>query len=67
MNLTEDKITTYAEMISSPEGRVLSRLRRETHLKAMNPIMLTGHIQGSLLRMLTSMIKPRLVLSLIHI
>ncbi|MCK9611333.1 MAG: O-methyltransferase [Bacteroidales bacterium] len=64
MNLTEDKITTYAEMISSPEGRVLSRLRRETHLKAMNPIMLTGHIQGSLLRMLTSMIKPRLVLEI---
>ncbi|MEI6124029.1 MAG: O-methyltransferase [Bacteroidota bacterium] len=64
MNLTEQKIFDYAEEISSPENEILKQLSRETHLKVMNPIMLTGSIQGKLLQFLSNMIQPQAILEI---
>ncbi|WP_298062467.1 O-methyltransferase [uncultured Rikenella sp.] len=48
----------------SPEDPVLAELDRQTHLRVIQPRMLSGHLQGQLLTMLTQMVRPRYVLEL---
>ena len=36
-----------------PEGEYLSKLYRETHLQLLYPHMVSGHLQGRILKMLT--------------
>jgi caffeoyl-CoA O-methyltransferase len=64
MDLISQKINDYAEEHSSPIDDVLYQLHRETHLKVMNPIMLTGFQQGKLLQFVSDMIKPKLMLEI---
>ncbi|MBS1644623.1 MAG: O-methyltransferase [Bacteroidetes bacterium] len=63
-HLTSEAINTYAENISTPESELLRRLNRETHAKVELPIMLSGHLQGALLAMLSRMIRPKRILEL---
>ena len=48
----------------SPEPEHLKKLNRETHLHYLYSRMCSGHLQGTLLTMLTSMIKPKRILEL---
>ena len=48
----------------SPEPEHLARLYRHTHLTHLYPRMCSGHLQGRMLAMLVSMIRPRRVLEL---
>ncbi|MEZ5001168.1 MAG: O-methyltransferase [Bacteroidales bacterium] len=48
----------------SPEPELLGELYLETYRRVMNPNMLSGHIQGRFLAMLTGMIKPSAVLEI---
>jgi len=43
---------------------LLVRLERETNLTALNPRMLSGHLQGSILAMMVKMIKPGKILEI---
>lgn len=54
----------YILDIIEPEDEVLKELNRYTHLKIMHPRMLSGHIQGEILRMLCLMIKPLKILEI---
>jgi predicted O-methyltransferase YrrM len=54
----------YAQKHSSPEPELLRELNRETHEKASSPRMLSGHLQGRLLSMLSKMIAPKKVLDI---
>lgn len=47
---------------SDPEPPLLHELDRLTHLRTLQPRMISGHLQGALLRMLVHMVRPRLVL-----
>ncbi len=47
-----------------PEPEHLNRLYRDTNLHLLYPHMCSGHLQGRVLRMITSMIAPRHVLEL---
>ncbi|TVR73970.1 MAG: O-methyltransferase [Marinilabiliales bacterium] len=49
---------------STPEDPLLSGLNRETHLKLLNPEMLSGHYQGKLLEMISLMIAPSRILEI---
>ncbi len=49
---------------SSEESQLLKELDRETHLSVVQPRMLSGHIQGRLLTMLTQMLRPRRVMEI---
>lgn len=60
----DDRIEDYILRHSDEEGELLSRLNRETHVKLLRPRMLSGHLQGRILKMLCRMIKPRYVLEL---
>ncbi|AUD01962.1 O-methyltransferase [Spirosoma pollinicola] len=57
-------ITAYADAHTSPESELLSKLNRNTHAHIMAPRMLSGHIQGRFLSMISWMIRPRRVLEI---
>jgi len=46
------------------EDPVLTELDRETHLKVLGARMLSGHLQGQILTMISKMIQPRNILEL---
>jgi len=43
---------------------LLYRLNRETHLKVMQPRMLSGHLQGRFLSLISHLVKPELILEI---
>jgi len=49
---------------SSPEEDYLRELDRETHQKVLHPRMLSGHLQGQILSMVSGMIKPKYILEI---
>ncbi len=57
-------IDKYILENSTAESALLSELDRETHLRVVQPRMLSGHIQGRLLTMMTQMMRPRRVLEI---
>ena len=58
----EDLLEEYISAHIGPESALLRDIYRETNLKLLNPRMASGHIQGRLLKMLVTMIRPRMVL-----
>jgi predicted O-methyltransferase YrrM len=60
----EQRIEDYILSHSSKEPDALAKLNRDVHLKLLYPRMCSGHLQGRILMMLTSMIAPRNVLEL---
>lgn len=57
-------LSEYIEQHSSPESSILQQITRSTHLEVINPRMLSGHVQGRVLSMLSKMIQPRRILEL---
>lgn len=57
-------LSEYIEQHSSPESEVLQQITRSTHLEVINPRMLSGHVQGRVLSMLSQMIQPKRILEL---
>ena len=57
-------IQHYAEQHSADEPAVLKQLARETHLKIMQPRMLSGHFQGRFLSFLSKLIQPNCILEI---
>ena len=54
----------YISEHSTPENEVLADITRETYVHILNPHMLSGHVQGRVLSMLSYMIKPKRILEL---
>ena len=57
-------LSEYIEQHSSPESPVLKQITRSTHLEVINPRMLSGHVQGRVLSMISQMIRPQRILEL---
>lgn len=57
-------LNEYIEQHSSPENQVLKQITRNTHLEVINPRMLSGHVQGRVLSMISQMIQPKKILEL---
>jgi len=64
MDFIAKEIEVYAEEFTREEGEVLAALNRETYAKVMTPRMLSGHLQGQVLRMFSQMIKPANILEI---
>jgi caffeoyl-CoA O-methyltransferase len=62
MDFIAKEIEAYAEGFTREEGEILAELNRETYAKVMTPRMLSGHLQGQVLRMFSQMIKPNNIL-----
>ena len=57
-------LAEYIEQHSSPESDALRKITRSTHLELINPRMLSGHVQGRVLSMISQMIQPKRILEL---
>lgn len=57
-------IAEYIDLHSSPEFDYLEAITRDTYQHVLNPHMLSGHVQGRVLSMLSHMIKPSKILEL---
>jgi predicted O-methyltransferase YrrM len=64
MDFIAKEIEAYAESFTRDEGDVLAALNRETYAKVMTPRMLSGHLQGQVLRMFSQMINPKNILEI---
>jgi caffeoyl-CoA O-methyltransferase len=62
MDFLPEEIEKFVEEHTRPETEVLKQLNRETCAKVLMPRMLSGHVQGQVLRMLSLMIKPKYIL-----
>ncbi len=57
-------LDTYILDHCDTEDPILHELNRETHLKVLMPRMLSGHLQGKMLEMISKMIRPSHILEL---
>ena len=64
MEFLDPAIEQYVNEHTSHESEILRSLDRETHQKILQPRMLSGHLQGRVLSMITNMIKPKNVLEI---
>ena len=62
LQILEEGLAAYAEAYTTPETDDLKALNRETHAKVLMPQMLSGHVQGTLLRTFSYMIRPKAIL-----
>jgi len=62
--IVDEDVQEYAEQHTSPENEVLQELYRYTNLHVMYPRMLSGHVLGSFLRMVSQMIKAKRILEI---
>ena len=62
--MINDELYEYAETHTSDERQVLAKLSRETHLTQVYPRMLAGNLQGTFLRMVSAMLKPKRILEI---
>lgn len=59
-----DLLEKYIHEHSSAEDSLLHELDRQTHLRVLNPRMISGHIQGKLLELIVKMFRPKNVLEI---
>jgi predicted O-methyltransferase YrrM len=64
MEFLPKEIDDYVLRHTPKESEILSQINRETHLKVMQPRMLSGHFQGQLLKFLVEMIQPKTILEI---
>ena len=64
MHFISPQLERYIETHSQPEPPLLARLNRETHLKVLQPRMLSGHFQGRVLSMISKLVRPMVILEI---
>lgn len=58
------KLEKYLSDHTTPEDPVLEDLFRQTHIRFVNPNMVSGHLQGKLLEFISCMISPEKILEI---
>lgn len=64
MDFLPSALNEYVERHTGDEPELLQALNRETYAKVLMPRMLSGHIQGRILAMLSRMIRPERILEI---
>jgi predicted O-methyltransferase YrrM len=64
MDFLPEKISEYVDNHSQPEPELLKKLNRETWQKVIAPRMLSGHLQGRILSMISKLINPKNILEI---
>ena len=60
----DSKLEKYLKEHSTPEDPLLADLYRQTHIRFVNPNMVSGHMQGRLLEMISRMVQPENILEI---
>lgn len=58
------ELEDYILLHGDAEPEYLAKINRKTHLRMLNPRMISGHLQGRVLAMLSKMIKPTFALEI---
>lgn len=64
MEFLDPDLEKYIDSHTEPENELLYKINRETHTEVLKPRMLSGHLQGRVLSMLSHMIKPENILEI---
>lgn len=64
MEFIDPQLNDYAEQRTSPESELLKRINRETNLEVLMPRMLSGHLQGRVLAMISKMVSPAYIVEI---
>ncbi|GAB3012743.1 O-methyltransferase [Niabella terrae] len=64
MELIAEQLNRFAELYSSPQDKLLEEIQTYTYSSHAEPHMLSGHVQGRLLSMISHMVRPRRILEL---
>lgn len=64
MHFLSETLENYVAQHSQDEPEVLKELARETHLKVLQPRMLSGHFQGRVLSLLSKLLRPLYILEI---
>ena len=64
MEFIDEALAAYAENHTSQESGLLQKINRETWSQVLMPRMLSGHLQGRLLSMISRMINPLNILEI---
>ncbi|WP_455004745.1 O-methyltransferase [Capnocytophaga gingivalis] len=64
MHFLSEDLENYANIHSQEEPALLRALSRETHLRVLQPRMLSGHLQGRFLSLLSKLIRPKYILEI---
>lgn len=64
MHFLSSLLENYIQENSEKEPALLTELTRETHLKVIQPRMITGHFQGRVLSLLSKIISPKSILEI---
>ena len=64
MEFLDPKLAKYAEEHTSNETELLVQLNRDTYANVLAPRMLSGHLQGRVLSMISKMIQPKYILEI---
>ncbi|WP_340152512.1 O-methyltransferase [uncultured Marivirga sp.] len=64
MEFLDPDLDKYIEAHTEPENELLHKINRETHTEVLKPRMLSGHLQGRVLSMLSHMIQPENILEI---
>ena len=64
MDFLDSVIEQYALDHSEGESALLNELNRQTHIKVIQPRMLSGHLQGRILSLLSQSIRPKIILEI---
>ena len=64
MDVIKPALQKYSEDHTTSENDLLKKIDRDTHAKVMMPRMLSGHMQGRILSMISCMVKPAVILEI---
>ena len=64
MDFISEKLLDYCISHSSKESEILRELNRQTHIRTLNPRMISGMHQGRFLSMISKIIRPKKVLEI---
>ena len=64
MEILNEDLQRYAEQHTSPESDLLKEINRDTHAHVLMPRMLSGHLQGRVLSMISHLLKPQRILEI---
>src|SRR6185436_3214781 len=64
MEILNEDLLHYSEQHTTGESTLLKAINRDTHARVMMPRMLSGHLQGRFLSMISKMIQPKTILEI---
>ncbi len=64
MLIVNKELDSYIKEHTSPEDDLMKGLVRTSHLKLMQPRMVSGHVQGKFLELISYMLRPRYILEI---